>query len=380
VVTAVTNSITTETYPYNYRNQRVSRTAGGETDYYLSDAMGEIVGRYRVRTYSLPDGGGTVEALSCEEKFFYLGGRRLKKQDRLGSTSSFYPHGEEKMESTNVASFRFATYWRDGGGTGLDYARNRYYSATYGRFTSADSFVAETVQYSPQQWNRYSYGGGDPVSNADPSGNYLDPCAIVGCLMAPPEQGGGVLWVGGGGLLCAGSPRLPVAVPMCVTIPIVVIGVGGGEPPEEQVPTSLRVDRDCYRTEGTQIPVGYTRIIRNHELDQHGRGFYGSDVPMINETLTTTKGPKIFGNGVWRRSANTISPAGRFDDYLLSGGNSDPSEAIQTFSAEAKGRTFALTINIGGQYRTSLRNTYSRNSVTVAGTLSPRPCTEDDPQ
>jgi RHS repeat-associated protein len=151
VVTAVTNSITTETYPYNYRNQRVSRTAGGETDYYLSDAMGEIVGRYRVRTYSLPDGGGTVEALSCEEKFFYLGGRRLKKQDRLGSTSSFYPHGEEKMESTNVASFRFATYWRDGGGTGLDYARNRYYSATYGRFTSADSFVAETVQYSPQQ-------------------------------------------------------------------------------------------------------------------------------------------------------------------------------------------------------------------------------------
>jgi RHS repeat-associated protein len=36
---------------------------------------------------------------------------------------------------------KFATYYRDST-TGLDYAQNRYYANTLGRFTSPDPYVA----------------------------------------------------------------------------------------------------------------------------------------------------------------------------------------------------------------------------------------------
>ena len=36
---------------------------------------------------------------------------------------------------------KFATYYRDGT-TGLDYAQNRYYANTLGRFTSPDPYKA----------------------------------------------------------------------------------------------------------------------------------------------------------------------------------------------------------------------------------------------
>ncbi len=54
--------------------------------------------------------------------------------------------------------------------TGLDYAWNRYYSATWGRFTSADPYVMSGGLGNPQGWNRYAYVVGDPVGKFDPSG------------------------------------------------------------------------------------------------------------------------------------------------------------------------------------------------------------------
>jgi RHS repeat-associated protein len=70
-------------------------------------------------------------------------------QDRLSSVrvknnyssevSSYYPLGEERAATTQNRP-KFATYFRDGT-SGLDYAINRYYSCSIGRFTSPDLYA-----------------------------------------------------------------------------------------------------------------------------------------------------------------------------------------------------------------------------------------------
>jgi len=71
---------------------------------------------------------------------------------------------------------QFATYTRDSY-SGLDYADQRYYASTYGRFLTADPFVAGGAPRGsvdnpgdPGTWNRFAYVGGDPVNRNDPRG------------------------------------------------------------------------------------------------------------------------------------------------------------------------------------------------------------------
>jgi RHS repeat-associated protein len=97
-------------------------------------------------------------------------------RDRLGSSrtggSKYFPYGEEQ-QVTPQDKDKFATYYRDGT-TGLDYAQNRYYANTLGRFTSLDPYVASAGSANPQSWSRYSYVEGDPINYRDPFG--LDKC------------------------------------------------------------------------------------------------------------------------------------------------------------------------------------------------------------
>ena len=105
--------------------------------------------------------------------------------DRLGSVGGparYYPYGQER-EATPEGTEKFATYYRDA--TGLDYAWNRYYSPTWGRFMQADPSLTPEAMKNPQGWNRYAYVAGDPVSYYDPagldacSGNYGVPCFSI---------------------------------------------------------------------------------------------------------------------------------------------------------------------------------------------------------
>ena len=52
--------------------------------------------------------------------------------------------------------------------TGFDYADQRYYASTYGRFNTADPYMASAGPGDPGSWNRYSYTRGDPVNRRDP--------------------------------------------------------------------------------------------------------------------------------------------------------------------------------------------------------------------
>jgi len=53
---------------------------------------------------------------------------------------------------------------------GLDYADQRYYASSYGRFNTPDPSSHSVHPKSPGRWNRYGYVGGDPVNHNDPRG------------------------------------------------------------------------------------------------------------------------------------------------------------------------------------------------------------------
>ena len=92
--------------------------------------------------------------------------------DRLGTNrmggARFYPYGDE-IGSTGNDRVKFATYTRDGF-TGLDYADQRYYASSYGRFNTADPYRASAGPKNPDTWNRYAYVAGDPANANDPQG------------------------------------------------------------------------------------------------------------------------------------------------------------------------------------------------------------------
>jgi RHS repeat-associated protein len=90
---------------------------------------------------------------------------------------------------------------------GLDYADQRYYASTYGRFNSPDPYVASGGPSDPGSWNRYSYTRGDPVNRADPRG-------LEDCTVADPgdDPGTGAGGAGGGGVTQRTGP-LPADPP-----------------------------------------------------------------------------------------------------------------------------------------------------------------------
>jgi len=88
----------------------------------------------------------------------------------------------------------------------LDYANFRYYSASQGRFLSADLLAGHLR--APQSLNRYAYAR-DPVNNIDPLGLFGEPVCyltvnyeylkVVACLPDPSFDRGDIDYSNGGG-------------------------------------------------------------------------------------------------------------------------------------------------------------------------------------
>lgn len=66
---------------------------------------------------------------------------------------------------------------------GLDYADQRFYASSLGRFNTADRSWHSVSGSDPQSWSRYDYVGGDPVNGNDPNG--LCAVMIAGITMGP---------------------------------------------------------------------------------------------------------------------------------------------------------------------------------------------------
>ena len=88
-------------------------------------------------------------------------------KDRLGTKNAGYPYGTDISSAGEGDDF--ATYWKDSS-SGFQYAMNRYYSASYGRFLTADPYLNNDRIGLTGSWNRYSYTRGDPVNRLDAEG------------------------------------------------------------------------------------------------------------------------------------------------------------------------------------------------------------------
>jgi RHS repeat-associated protein len=135
---------------------------------------------------------GSTGALINE--YIYAGSRMIAReqagviryfhQDRLSTrlitdasgnvvgTMDHLPFGEDAGVVGESEKHRFTTYERDGE-SGTDYAINRQYSQSAGRFMRPDPVGGRLIE--PQSFNRYEYTLNDPINLIDPLGLY-EPC------------------------------------------------------------------------------------------------------------------------------------------------------------------------------------------------------------
>jgi RHS repeat-associated protein len=189
-------------YAYDAQNKRVwSCTASGtyfwmpctSDTYYFYGPNGKLLAQFApVYTLAYRDQQNvnhpaTFTFQNSSNSRAYFGGRMLGDQDRLGSRGGkYFPYGEDRSNPPPANDqVKFATYTRDSA-TGLDYADQRYYSSSYGRFASPDQYKASGGPASPQSWNRYAYTIGDAVNFYDPTGRVRVPPDY--CSLYPDDE------------------------------------------------------------------------------------------------------------------------------------------------------------------------------------------------
>ncbi|MEV5968134.1 RHS repeat-associated core domain-containing protein [Kribbella sp. NPDC051952] len=103
-------------------------------------------------------------------------GTRVVSRRDSSTSHEPLPYGS-RLVRDGGASRAFTTYERDMS-TGLDYAVNRFYQPSLGRFLQPDPIGAAAFDpVNPASFNTYTYAGNDPVNRTDPIG--LDFVSIV---------------------------------------------------------------------------------------------------------------------------------------------------------------------------------------------------------
>ena len=195
----------TAQYRYDHQNQRVTKIAGSSWTHYIWEG-GRVIGEHDATTaYST---NPPYQQKSARLDYIYARGQMIHTRDRTSSTAPWTTRyyvsdvwskrlvldssgnvsgrqghlafGEEFATSGTQEKHHFTNYESESA-LGTDYAVNRQYSQSVGRFGSADPYQASSSSFSPQSWNRYSYVENDPIHNVDPLGLVaayptLDPC------------------------------------------------------------------------------------------------------------------------------------------------------------------------------------------------------------
>ena len=164
-----------EFYGYTADNKRYYKyTSAGTEQLTFYGAHGEKLGVYSL---GVNPGTFTLWINPASTNIWFAGKLILESNtppmmDRLGTNragyAEFYPYGDEITSTANDHE-KFATYTRDGY-TGFDYADQRYYASTYGRFNTPDPHGGSAKVGDPGSQNRYAYVNGDPVNRYDPRG------------------------------------------------------------------------------------------------------------------------------------------------------------------------------------------------------------------
>lgn len=173
---ATHSSMGTDRYGYDAANRRVWKRQEGSFNQeftYFYGVDGQLLGTY--------GGGYGGLGFGTAHTNVWFGGKLIWAEgksamtDRLGSVVNgrkFYPYGEEPATTAQNRT-KFATYFRDET-TALDYAVNRYYGRTIGRFLTPDPYQASGGPADPQSWNRYAYVQNDPVNGLDSQGLFRE--------------------------------------------------------------------------------------------------------------------------------------------------------------------------------------------------------------
>ena len=168
-------------FVYDGYGVRVKKTEGGQTTVYPSRFYEKNVTTGEVTTYYyLGDRlvasrkGSALEYLHQD----HLGSTALSTSSggALAATLRYYAFGGTRASSGTLNTDRQFTGQRLDS-TGLYFYNARYYDAGIGRFISPDNFVPDAGN--PQDFNRYSYVRNNPLTYADPSGNFCVPCVAL---------------------------------------------------------------------------------------------------------------------------------------------------------------------------------------------------------
>jgi RHS repeat-associated protein len=189
-LTGLTKGTTTASFGYAPLGDRWSRTTGGTTSRYLTDASNPLVEQNSSgATAATVAMSGLDEFLTRTE-----GGKtQIYLTDVLGTvvglantdgtiaTTYAYDPGGAPTASGTASSNRYTFTGREDDGTGLLYYRNRYYDPQTGRFISQDPIGQAGGT------NLYQYALSSPTTYTDPSGNSP---LIAGCVIGGLLDGG----------------------------------------------------------------------------------------------------------------------------------------------------------------------------------------------
>jgi RHS repeat-associated protein len=187
------NSVTFESYTYAHSRQRVITQYGNDSSnqrmYYVWGTAG-VIAEYSESQLQ-------PSALSWSGSYIYLSSTLLATQEVNGTSESVQFHHPDSVgsrvitnaqttasfeqvvlpfgtalsaESTGVSNRRFTSYDRSLDSK-LDYAINRFYDSSQGRFTQVDSIGMQAIDSSnPQSLNLYVYCLNDPINATDTTG------------------------------------------------------------------------------------------------------------------------------------------------------------------------------------------------------------------
>jgi RHS repeat-associated protein len=298
------------TFVYSADGARIKRAHGGAATYYIGPIEIETNQGDVTETHTIYDLGGGVNVVRVVTSPGDDGEITFTFGDHLGSSSTIWQAGELGDTDPGVTSYQryypygeprdaynpnlptdhtFTGQITDGllgdGGTGLMYYGARYYDPQVGRFAAADTIIPNPAN--PQDLNRYTYVGNNPVNGVDPSGHSGGAClvgagagtvvggpggAVIGCV-----SGEVIFWIGLGGSALLG----------------VVVSLFGGGPDIDQV-VAESVRRDVMAENGGLLSIdALCWLVRDHPNALAYLGVLESDgsVATINAAMVDLEAP-----------------------------------------------------------------------------------------
>ncbi len=190
------NSVTIESYTYDYAGNRLSKTVNeSSTTYYVNDTSTSLT---QVVAETDKDGKETAsytrgdELLSMERggKIWYYiydghGSTRLLTNEagRITDRYAYDACGNLLKKEGDTENDFLYTGEQYNANTGLYYLRARYMDPSTGTFISMDSYQGSL--YDPVSLHKYLYANANPVMYTDPSGYFsLAECSIASSIQS----------------------------------------------------------------------------------------------------------------------------------------------------------------------------------------------------